>query len=120
MSDALAAAAVEVRASARVILATAPVSYGAFEVTVGRNPFVPDSDQLLAAVSAAGYAGIDLGPPAADRLSEAFASRSGAGATGQRPSERRKRRFACWSAIARSIVSRDSGMKSCSTTTQPA
>jgi inosose dehydratase len=63
MSDALADAAVEVRASARVILANAPVSYGAFEVTVGRNPFVPDSDQLLAAVSAAGYTGIDLGPP---------------------------------------------------------
>ena len=63
MSDALADAAVEVRAPARVILANAPVSYGAFEITVGSNPFVPDSDQLLAAVSAAGYAGIDLGPP---------------------------------------------------------
>jgi inosose dehydratase len=63
MSDALADAAVEVRASARVILANAPVSYGAFEVTVGRNPFVPDADQLLAAVSAAGYTGVDLGPP---------------------------------------------------------
>jgi inosose dehydratase len=63
MSDALAAAAVEVRVSARVILANAPVSYGAFEVTVGSNPFVPDADQLLAAVSAAGYSGIDLGPP---------------------------------------------------------
>jgi inosose dehydratase len=63
MSDALADAPVEARASARVILANAPVSYGAFEVTVGRNPFVPDADQLLAAVSAAGYTGIDLGPP---------------------------------------------------------
>jgi inosose dehydratase len=63
MSDALADAAVEVRAPARVILANAPVSYGAFEVTVGRNPFVPDADELLAAVGAAGYTGIDLGPP---------------------------------------------------------
>ena len=63
MSDALADAAVELRAPARVILANAPVSYGAFEVTVGRNPFVPDADELLAAVSAAGYTGIDLGPP---------------------------------------------------------
>ena len=63
MSDALAAAATEVRAPARVGLANAPVSYGAFEITVGSNPFVPPADQLLAAVSAAGYAGIDLGPP---------------------------------------------------------
>ena len=63
MSDTLADAAVEVRTSARVVLANAPVSYGAFEVTVGRNPFVPDANQLLAAVAAAGYTGIDLGPP---------------------------------------------------------
>ena len=75
MSDALADAAVEVRAPARVILANAPVSYGAFEVTVGRNPFVPDADQLLAAVSAAGYTGIDLGPPGYLGTPETLAAR---------------------------------------------
>ena len=64
MSDALADAAVGGQRPPRgVILANAPVSYGAFEVTVGRNPFVPDADELLAAVAAAGYTGIDLGPP---------------------------------------------------------
>jgi inosose dehydratase len=63
MSDALPAAAVEARASGQLVLANAPVSYGAFEVTVGSNPFVPDADHLLAAVSSAGYTGIDLGPP---------------------------------------------------------
>lgn len=42
--------------------ANAPVSYGAFEITVGVDPDVPDPIMLLAAVAEAGYAGIDLGP----------------------------------------------------------
>jgi inosose dehydratase len=43
-------------------VANAPCSYGAFEVTVGIDPLVPGSLELLDEVSAAGYAGIDLGP----------------------------------------------------------
>ena len=45
-----------------IIVANAPVSYGAFEVTIGFDPNVPDGDAILDEVSAAGYAGIDLGP----------------------------------------------------------
>lgn len=45
-----------------VVVASAPVSYGAFEITVGIDPNVPDPDTLLGWVQAAGYAGIDLGP----------------------------------------------------------
>jgi inosose dehydratase len=45
-----------------VWLANAPVSYGAFEITVGIDPNVPDPITLLDAVASAGYAGIDLGP----------------------------------------------------------
>ncbi len=45
-----------------VTLANAPISYGAFEVTVGIDPHVPDGLQVLDEVSSAGYAGIDLGP----------------------------------------------------------
>jgi inosose dehydratase len=47
---------------AGVVLANAPVSYGAFEITVGVDPNVPDPVTLLDWVSDAGYAGIDLGP----------------------------------------------------------
>jgi len=43
-------------------LANAPVSYGAFEITVGIDPNVPDPVALLDAVASAGYAGVDLGP----------------------------------------------------------
>lgn len=43
-------------------VANAPCSYGAFEVTVGVDPNVPDGPGLLDAVAAAGYRGIDLGP----------------------------------------------------------
>lgn len=43
-------------------VANAPVSYGAFEITVGIDPNVPDALTLLDAVSSAGYAGVDLGP----------------------------------------------------------
>ena len=45
-----------------IIVANAPVSYGAFEVTIGFDPNVPDGDAILDEVAAAGYAGIDLGP----------------------------------------------------------
>jgi inosose dehydratase len=45
-----------------IVVANAPVSYGAFELTVGIDPNVPDGLQVLDEVAAAGYAGIDLGP----------------------------------------------------------
>ena len=45
-----------------VKIGNAPVSYGAFEVTVGKSDGVPDAAQVLDAVQAAGYHGIDLGP----------------------------------------------------------
>lgn len=45
-----------------LVVANAPVSYGAFEITVGIDPNVPDAIGLLDAVTDAGYAGIDLGP----------------------------------------------------------
>jgi inosose dehydratase len=41
----------------------APLSYGAFEVTVGVYPNVPGPDELLAEIAAAGYEGTELGPP---------------------------------------------------------
>ena len=43
-------------------VASAPVSYGAFELTVGSSPFVPGPDEVLAAMAAAGYEGTELGP----------------------------------------------------------
>jgi len=45
-----------------VVVANAPVSYGAFELTVGIMPDVPAGDTVLDEVAGAGYAGIDLGP----------------------------------------------------------
>ena len=45
-----------------VLVANAPVSYGAFELTVGIDDNVPDGGEVLDQVRAAGYAGIDLGP----------------------------------------------------------
>jgi sugar phosphate isomerase/epimerase len=45
-----------------IAVANAPVSYGAFELTVGVEPGVPDGQSVLTQVAAAGYAGIDLGP----------------------------------------------------------
>lgn len=61
-----------------VSLANAPVSYGAFELTVGIDDSTPDGIHVLDEVTAAGYAGIDLGPVGylgtgselADRLAE--------------------------------------------------
>jgi inosose dehydratase len=44
-------------------IGNAPLSYGAFELTVGRFPNVPEPDDLLAAMAAAGYEGTELGPP---------------------------------------------------------
>src|SRR6184192_4690130 len=49
--------------TASIAIAGAPVSFGAFEVTVGVDPHVPDAITVLDAVQRAGYAGIDLGPP---------------------------------------------------------
>jgi inosose dehydratase len=45
-----------------IVVANAPVSYGAFELTVGILPDVPDGAAVLDQVAEAGYAGIDLGP----------------------------------------------------------
>jgi inosose dehydratase len=62
---------------APVAVANAPVSYGAFELTVGQVPGVPDGASVLSQVAAAGYAGIDLGPVGylgrGDELGEALA-----------------------------------------------
>jgi inosose dehydratase len=46
----------------KIIVANAPISYGAFELTVGIDPNVPDAEFVLDEVGGAGYAGIDLGP----------------------------------------------------------
>jgi len=43
-------------------VANAPVSYGAFELTVGVLPNVIGPDELLDAIAAAGYEGTELGP----------------------------------------------------------
>jgi inosose dehydratase len=45
-----------------VTIANAPISWGAFELTVGSHPGVPDADRLLDLLVEAGYDGIDLGP----------------------------------------------------------
>ena len=43
-------------------VANAPVSYGAFELTIGTLPNVLGPEQVLDAIAAAGYAGTELGP----------------------------------------------------------
>jgi inosose dehydratase len=58
-----------------VVLANAPVSYGAFEITVGVDPNVPDPVTLLDWVSDAGYGGIDLGPVGYLGTTETLAAR---------------------------------------------
>ena len=62
-----------------IVVASAPVSYGAFELTVGIDPNVPDGIHVLDEVAAAGYAGIDLGPVgylgSGEELAERLASR---------------------------------------------
>jgi inosose dehydratase len=61
-----------------VLVANAPVSYGAFERTIGL-PGVPTAQDVLSAVAAAGYDGIDLGPVGflgrGGQLRDALASR---------------------------------------------
>jgi hypothetical protein len=49
--------------TASIAVAGAPVSFGAFEVTVGIDPHVPNATAVLDAIQRAGYSGIDLGPP---------------------------------------------------------
>ena len=44
-------------------VANAPCSYGAFEITVGVLPDVPDAETVLTAIADAGYEGTELGPP---------------------------------------------------------
>jgi inosose dehydratase len=46
----------------KITVANAPISYGAFELTVGIDPNTPDAEFVLDEVANAGYAGIDLGP----------------------------------------------------------
>jgi inosose dehydratase len=44
-------------------VANAPCSFGAFEVTVGRLPNIPDALDVLESMAEAGYEGTELGPP---------------------------------------------------------
>ncbi|MEA2310595.1 MAG: inosose dehydratase [Solirubrobacteraceae bacterium] len=44
-------------------VANAPLSYGAFEMTVGTGFAVPAPERVLEAIAGAGYDGTDLGPP---------------------------------------------------------
>src|SRR5438094_477920 len=44
-------------------VANAPCSYGAFEITVGRLPNIPDALDVLESMAEAGYEGTELGPP---------------------------------------------------------
>jgi inosose dehydratase len=46
-----------------VRVANAPCSYGAFEITVGVLPNVPEALEVLDAMADAGYEGTELGPP---------------------------------------------------------
>ena len=46
-----------------VRVANAPLSYGAFEMTVGTDFAVPDPVDVLTAIREAGFEGTDLGPP---------------------------------------------------------
>jgi inosose dehydratase len=44
-------------------VANAPCSFGAFEITVGVLPDVPDPESVFEAIARAGYDGTELGPP---------------------------------------------------------
>ncbi|HXF38036.1 MAG TPA: sugar phosphate isomerase/epimerase [Actinomycetota bacterium] len=48
--------------SRTVLVANAPCSYGAFEVTVGTHPGLPTPTEVLDHIAASGYDGTDLGP----------------------------------------------------------
>ncbi len=48
---------------ASIRVANAPVSFGAYELAASRLRGVPSGDRVLDAVAAAGYDGIELGPP---------------------------------------------------------
>lgn len=58
-------------------VANAPLSYGAFEMTVGVFPNVPGPEELLQAMAAAGYEGTELGPPGYLGEGEELAERLG-------------------------------------------
>jgi inosose dehydratase len=58
-----------------VRVANAPLSYGAFEMTVGTSFAVPEPEHVLRAIAGAGYAGTDLGPPGYLGEGEALAER---------------------------------------------
>jgi inosose dehydratase len=77
------------RATGTVLVGNAPCSYGAFEITVGVDPRVPEGQELLDHVAEAGYAGIDLGPVdylgTGDNLGERLAHRGLALAGGYVP-----------------------------------
>jgi inosose dehydratase len=64
----------------KLAIANAPVSYGAFEITVGIDPNVPEPLTLLDWVAEAGYEGVDLGPAGylgtIETLPERLAARS--------------------------------------------
>ncbi len=57
-----------------ISVANAPISYGAFELTVGIYPNVPDGEGVLDRVRDAGYVGIDLGPVGYLGLGDTLAS----------------------------------------------
>src|SRR4051812_50122471 len=63
-------------------IADAPLGYGAFEMTVGTSFPVPAGERVLAEVTAAGYEGIDLGPPGFLGDVETLAERLGGPALG--------------------------------------
>ena len=80
MSESLVAPTGIEPAPALVVIANAPVSFGAFEITIGVDPAVPSGLAVLNAVAEAGYAGIDLGPVgylgSGRQLTERLSSRS--------------------------------------------
>ena len=59
-------------------VANAPCSYGAFEITVGRLPNIPDALDVLESMAEAGYEGTELGPPGYLGNRDELATRLGA------------------------------------------
>jgi inosose dehydratase len=66
----------------QITVANAPVSYGAFELTVGIDAATPDGLHVLDEVAGAGYGGIDLGPVGYLGSGEELADRLAARALG--------------------------------------